>query len=93
MIYEVKPPASEDRVAYVDGNGDMKCIVRDGALVKIPAEFKDALRMLRSNLDLALECVEVWDGVPAPVAKAILRGLDLVVVGLDMGLKAGKAAQ
>jgi hypothetical protein len=48
---------------------------------------------LRSNLDLALECVEVWDGVPAPVAKAILRGLDLVVVGLDMGLKAGKAAR
>jgi len=93
MINEVKDPEGKDRIAYVDSNGDMKCIVCDGALVKIPTEFKEALRMLRSDLDLALECVEIWDGVPAPVATAILRGLDLVVVGLDMGLKAGKAAQ
>jgi hypothetical protein len=92
MIHEVRPPESEDRIAYVDGNGDAKCIVRQAGLVKIPAEFKDALRMLRCDLELALECVDLWGGVPAPVAMAILRGQDLVVAALDMGLKSGKAA-
>jgi hypothetical protein len=92
MIYEVKPPASEDRLAYVDSNGDMKCVTRSASVVAIPAEFRDALRRLRSDLDLALECIELWGGVPVPVTRAILRGTDQTIAALGAGLKSSAAA-
>ena len=88
----------QDRMPYIDANGDMRCVTRSGALVAIPAEFKDTLQTLRCDIELALECIQVWGGVPLPVAKAILRGMDQAVAAIDLGLKsrppaaAGKAA-
>jgi hypothetical protein len=46
------------------------------AVSTVPSEFRGVLRDLCADLELALECLEIFGGIPIPVAQAILRNLE-----------------
>ncbi|MGO8759338.1 MAG: hypothetical protein ACLQG3_14560 [Terracidiphilus sp.] len=92
MIHEVLQPERQDRVAYIDANGDAACITREGGVAEVPREFSTTLRTLCSDLELALDCIEVFGGVPLSVARAILRNIDPAQAALDLAFKSGKGA-
>jgi len=73
-------------MTYFDNGGELQCVNGPGAPA-IPAEFASALPALYQDLGLAIDCVDVFGGVPAPVAKKILEGLDTVRTALDMALR------
>lgn len=90
MIYEVDKSERGGVVTYMDANGDVACVTAEGGVLKIPAEFGGSLRTLDGDLRLALDCIEVFGGIPIPVAKAILRGMEPAHTAIDMAIKNGK---
>lgn len=73
-----------NRLVWIDEAGEPTCITIHGGIAKIPAEFGETLTAMCDDLALAEECVALFGGVPIPVAKAILRHMDLAraVLGL-----------
>jgi hypothetical protein len=82
-------------VTGVNGNGELVCVTAEGGVIKIPAEFNRAVCALSNDLNLAFDCLEVFGGIPIPIAKAILRNLEPAHAALDLALKQldGKAAR
>jgi hypothetical protein len=73
------------RIAYIDQFGDVKCL-SPKAVNAIPSEFGDCLKALSADLQLAIDCIDMFGGVPVPVAKAILRNMEPAHAALDMAL-------
>lgn len=82
-----------NRLVRVDLNGHARCITDRGGIIALPAEFSGTLQALRCDLDLAESCIEVFGGLPVPVAKAIQRNLEPAQAALDLALKSRKAAR
>jgi hypothetical protein len=55
--------------------------------VELPLEFARCLQTLADDLDLALDCVAIFGGVPVPVATAILRNMEPVTAALDLAIR------
>jgi hypothetical protein len=82
-----------DRIITTRPNGEFICVTKDGGVIALPSEFATTLQALRADLDLALECIEVFHGIPIPVAKAIQRNLEPAQAALDLALKSGEAGR
>ena len=80
------------RVAYIDQFGDVKCVSAKGAK-PIPSEFGDCLQTLCDDLQLALDCLKLFGGVPVPVAKAILRNMEPAHAAIDMAIRCSPKAE
>lgn len=76
-----------NRIVYIDGHGGPQCFTVTGGVVNIPAEFNSALTALCGDLQLALECIKLFGGVPIPVAKAILRNAEPAHAAIDMAVR------
>ena len=87
MIYEVKQPAASDRVVSINHFGETQCVTHADGVLSLPAEFKDALQVLCDYLQLALDYIELFGGVPVPVAKAILRSAEPAHAAIDLTMK------
>jgi len=83
--------ASKDRYVYADASGDRHCISGLG-IAELPAEFIDILPVLCGDLQVAVDCIGVWGGVPIPVAHAILRNLELARAAIDLAIRTRSAA-
>jgi hypothetical protein len=66
---------------------NFKCVTIPGGLVEISPEFTGALTEISDDIYLALEYIELFGGVPKPVAQAILRNLGPVETAIDMALR------
>lgn len=62
------PAQPSDRVVYIDQYGDVQC-ASSKSVAAIPSEFADALTALSADLELALDCLRIFKGIPIPVAK------------------------
>ena len=89
MIHEVDPSERGCVVTYVDAKGDVACVTAERGLIRIPVEFNGTLQTLDRDLRLALDCVEVFGGIPIPVLQAILRSIEPAQAALDMALRFG----
>jgi hypothetical protein len=63
---------SNERLVYIDEFGGTACVESRGA-IKVGNETHDALAVLSRDLQLALDCIDLWGRVPIPVAEAIVR--------------------
>ena len=82
---------SHDRTVVVGPAGKPVCL--DGAVVKVPADFLFVLMALSADLQLALDCIEMFGGIPIPVAKAILRNIEPAHAAIDIAIKAKPQAK
>jgi hypothetical protein len=82
----------EDRtvITYLDGDGKPTCTVFEGVVEPSPA-WPLAMQVLANDLQLAIECMSIFGGVPIPVAEAIIRGAKEVCEGLDSLVRAKEA--
>lgn len=87
MIYEEQQAEQRDRIVCLDENGDVKCVTAEGGVTQIPTEFKSALQALSADLQLALDCIDIFGGVPLPVVRAILCNMEPAQTALDLALK------
>jgi len=83
------PTEPRDRVVYIDKFGGMKCISAK-AVAAVPSEFTDVLTALSVDLELALDCLRIFQGVPIPVAKAILRNIEPAHAAIDMAIRCSR---
>jgi hypothetical protein len=77
-----------NRLAYIDSHGKPQC-VSCKSLADVPSEFIGSLKALHSDLELALECLSIFKGIPLPVAKAILRNIEPAHAAIDMAVRQG----
>lgn len=77
---------SQNRAVYLHEDGSLHCITKRSC-AQVPFEFSVSLLELYANLQLALDCVPVFGGVPIPVAKAILCNIEPVQAALDMAVR------
>ena len=63
---------------------DLAVIERE--MVKFTPELGLSLEVLASDMLLAIECVEIFGGIPRPVAEAIVRNIDPIVAAIDQAL-------
>jgi hypothetical protein len=82
----------QDRAVYIDALGNARCISAQ-AIAAMPSEFGDVLTELCSNLQLALDCIGVFGGVPTPVALAILRNIEPAHAAIDLAVRTSRAAE
>jgi hypothetical protein len=52
----------------------LQCVGGPGC-IEISAESREKLSTLYADLGLAIDCLEVFGGVPIPVKQAVLRGM------------------
>ena len=78
--------ASQDHMFYIDAFGNGQCLVKD-KVTTVPSEFGEVLDVLANDLQLALDCIRIWGGVPLPVATAILRNIDPAHAAFDMAIR------
>jgi hypothetical protein len=74
-----------DRIAYIDSRGNPQC-VSCKSLADVPSEFNCVLNVLCTDLELALDCLRTFGGIPLPVAKAILRNMEPAHAAIDMAV-------
>jgi hypothetical protein len=77
-----------NRLAYIDLHGNPQC-ASCKSLADVPSEFIGALKALHSDLELALDCLHIFKGIPLPVAKAILRNIEPAHAAIDMAVRMG----
>lgn len=77
------------RLVYTDQTGTVRCVSRE-AIRELPEEFSETLTALCHDLQLALDCIAVFGGVPTPVALAILRDIEPAHAAIDMAVRGGK---
>jgi hypothetical protein len=65
----------------IDRKGQPYCAAAD-ALVHGTPDLSAALDEWSTNSALAVDCVTLWGGIPLPVAKAMLRSLELLHTAL-----------
>jgi hypothetical protein len=58
------------------------------AVAQIPADFGDTLNVLINDLQLALDCIDLFGGVPVPVAQSIIRKIEPAHAAIDMAVRA-----
>jgi hypothetical protein len=95
IIYVIPERLSDDGVAhalYFDRSDHLRCL-SSKALAAIPEDFKDCLQTLSDDIQLALDCLRIFGGVPIPVAKAILRNADLTYTAIDMAVRTTSAIE
>lgn len=81
-----------DRVVYIDQLGDVQCV--DGrAIAAVPTAFDGTLSALCNDLQLALDCIRVFGGMPVPVAKAILRNIEPAHTAIDLAVRTANRAE
>lgn len=68
-------------IVSADGGGDVQCFTGAGC-IQISAETFAAMVELRDNLSLALDCLDVFAGVPIPVKQSIMRSISTARQGL-----------
>lgn len=76
----------QNRLVYIDQFGDVKCISAK-VVNAVPSEFGDCLKTLCCDMQLALDCIDEFGGVPVPVAKAILRNMEPAHAAIDMAIR------
>jgi hypothetical protein len=54
------------------------------AVGQLPSEFESALKAICADMELALDCLKIYGGIPLPVAKAILRNMEPAHAAIDM---------
>jgi hypothetical protein len=86
------PTETRDRVVYIDQYGDVQC-ASSKLIAAIPSEFAEALTALTADLELALDCLRIFHGVPIPVAKAILRNIEPAQAAIDMAVRCSSSAE
>ncbi len=79
----------QDRLVYTDTSGTVRCI-SGNALAAMPEEFGEVLTALCADLQLALDCINVFGGVPTPVALAILRNIEPAHAAIDLAVRSGR---
>lgn len=82
---------SPDRMVYLRGNMTPRCISAS-ALALIPEELEEPLFAPVNDLQLAVDCIPVFGGVPLPVAHAILRNLEPARAAIHMAIAAREDA-
>lgn len=82
----------QNRMVYIDQYGDVQCISAK-AVSTIPSEFGDCLKTLCSDLQLALDCIELFGGVPECVAKAVLRNMEPAHAAIDMAVRCSRKVE
>lgn len=75
-----------DRLICIDQNGKPLCI-SDKAIKPMPSEFGDCLKTLCGDLQLALDCIDVFGGVPECVARTILRNMEPAHTAIDIAIR------
>lgn len=83
---KIKSVNAEDRLVYADQSGTVRC-ASAAALARLPEEFEPALTALAADLQLALDCIAVFGGVPTPVLLAILRNIEPAHAAIDMAVR------
>jgi hypothetical protein len=73
-----KVPTSADRLVYIDRVGVPHCATCEGT-IPAPPGFVDQLTALRNDIDLAVDCIGIFGGVPIPVKQAICKNLNAVL--------------
>lgn len=73
-------------LVYTDQHGKAQC-VNAAALVELPSGFVATLLTLSVDLELAIDCLHIFGGVPVPVAKAILRNIEPARAAIDMAVR------
>lgn len=71
------------RLTYINAQGKPQC-VSCKAIAGVPSEFIGTLNALCADMELALECLEQFGGIPVPVAKAILRNMEPAYAAIDI---------
>ena len=80
----------QNRMVYIDQHGKPQCVSAK-AVPAIPSEFGDCLKTLCADMQLALDCIDEFGGVPVPVAKAILRNMEPAHAAIDMAVRCSPA--
>lgn len=75
----------QNRMVYIDQHGNAKCVSAK-AVSAMPSEFGDCLQTLCADMLIALECIDLFGGIPVPVAKAILRNMEPAHAAIDMAI-------
>ena len=83
---------SEDRMVYLDGQGELACATAQG-LVNLPSDFEDALISLGREVDLAIDCMPTFGGIPRPVAEALRKRLEVAQCAIDLALRGTQKAK
>ena len=74
-----------NRLVYIDQHGDPQCVSAKAVLDA--HELHDALSALAADMELALDCIRTFGGVPLPVARAILRNIEPAHAAIDMAIR------
>jgi hypothetical protein len=72
-----------DRIVSIDQRGKLQCISAK-AVAAVPSDFITVLNTLCNDMQLALDCLDQFGGVPLPVARAILRNMEPAHDAIDM---------
>jgi hypothetical protein len=81
---------ANDNLIYIDQRGELAC-VSPKAIAEISEQFNDVLVALSIDLQVALDCLHIWGGIPIPVAKAILRNIEPAHAAIDMAIRSSPA--
>ena len=81
-----------ERIVSIDGPGHARCFEGDQSVV-IPSGFNCVLDDLAADLELAIECKDLFGFVPVPVAKAILRNIEPAHAAIDMAMRCSPAKE
>ncbi len=76
----------QNRLAYINQYGEVRCVSAK-VVAEVPSEFDDCLRALCADMQLALDCIAEFGGVPLPVAKAILRNMEPALTAIDLAVR------
>lgn len=74
-------------LTYRNQNGNL-VEMSFNALAQIPTDFSGALNVLINDLQLALDCIDLFGAVPVPVAQSILRNIEPAHAAIDMAVRA-----
>lgn len=83
---------SQNRMVYIDQHGNARCMSAK-AISAMPSEFVDCLTALCADMQLALDCLDEFGGVPVPVALAILRNMEPALAAIDMAVRCARKAE
>ena len=86
------PAKPQDRMVYIDAAGDPQC-VSVKFIAAVPSAFEDLFTALSADMQLALDCMKLFGGVPVPVAQAILRNMEPAHAAIDMALRCANPAK
>jgi len=80
-----------DRMVYMRmhevATDDIPRSISGRDLARVPAEFTGVLTALSGDLQLALDCIPVFGGMPIQVARALLRNLEPARAAIDYAIK------